>query len=236
MSADTELLSYSRLVAGELRRRWPTIDPDDIASEICLYVLSTPKVHDEWLNYQEGSFDDIEAEKYAARRMRMIARRAGARYCRREIAHAVGYRPEDEAFYGLAQLGELVEHYYSQGITERPPIGRNESVTKAVSDPAAGGGWLVSLLDVERGLKMLPRKYRARLAFRYKDLGQYSTADIAAMAANLATAKGKRERIEKHLGTTESMIRGRVRQALRKLQDRLGGPSPYVRDDVELAA
>jgi hypothetical protein len=227
---DEELLTYSRQIAGILWRRWPTLDPDDIASEICLYILSTPSVLAEWHDYMEGSYEDEEAEKYASRRMRMIARRAGARYCRREIAAQLGYKPEDEAFYSIRQLGELVEHYYSQGITERPPVGRGESVTRSVSDPAAGGGWLVSLLDVDRGLREMPQKYRARLKFRFKDLGQYSNKEIVAMVGNLAVAPGKRKRIEKHLGDTEKSISTRVQRALRRLQEVLGGASPYVPD------
>jgi len=234
--SDDDLLTYARTIAGVLWRRWPTIDPDDIAQEICLYILSTPKVLEEWQNFREGDFTDAEAEKYAARRMRMIARRAGARYCRREIAGQLGYKPEDEAFYSIKQLQELVEHFYALGITERPPVSRGESITRSVSDPSAGGGWLVSLLDVERGLRELPQKYRARLKMRFKDLGEYDLKQIAAMVGNLAVAPGKRRRIEKHLGTDEKQMGMRVHRALRRLQDVLGGPTPYVREDLEQAA
>jgi hypothetical protein len=236
MSHDDELLAYARLTAGEVWRQWPTMDPDDIASEICLYVLGNEKVHAEWTDYMEGSYTDPETERHAANRMRVICRRAGGRYCRREIAAQTGYRPEDEAFYSVKQLGDLVEHYYREGVTDMPLIGRAESVTKAATGVVHSESYLASLLDVERGLKMLPRKYRTILKFRYVDMAEHEVKQIAAMAGNLATAKGKRERIERILGTTESMIRGRVRQALRKLQDKLGGPSPYVREDVELAA
>lgn len=236
MSHDDELLAYARLVAGEVWRKWPTLDPDDIASEICLYVLTNEKVHAEWTDYMEGSYTDAEAERHASNRMRMICRRAGGRYCRREIAAQVGYKPEDEAFYSVKQLGALVEHFYQDGITDMPLIGRAESVTKAATGVVHSEAYLASLLDVERGLKMLPRKYRTILKFRFVDMGEYEVKQIAGMAANLATPKGKRARIERILGTTESMIRGRVRQALRKLQGRLGGSSPYVREDVELAA
>lgn len=233
MSHDAELLAYSRLVAGELRRRWPTIDPDDIASEICLYVLTNDKVHAEWTDYMEGGFEDQEAERYASRRMRMIARRAGVRYCRREIAAQLGYQASDEAFYGIAQLTALVEVYYREGVTDQPLIGRADSVTSGLVHSEA---YLASLLDVDRGLKLLARKYRSRLAFRFKDMGQYDAKTIAAMVENLAVAPGTRKRIEKHLGTNEKMITMRVRRAVRRLQDVLGGPNPYIKDDVELAA
>lgn len=233
MTYDRELLDYARLVAGEVWRKWPTLDPDDIASEICLYILSTPTVLAEWQDYMEGSYEDLDQEKHASNRMRYIARRAGGRYCRREIAAQIGYKPEDEAFYSVKQLGDLVEIFYDQGITAAPVIGRADSMTSGLVHSEA---YLASLLDVERGLQMLAQKYRARLKFRFKDLGEYDVKDIAGMVGNLAVAPGKRRRIERHLGVTEGQIRGRIRQSLRKLQEKLGGPSPYGRDDVELAA
>lgn len=235
MSTDTELLAYSRLIAGDVWRRWPGMDPDDIAQEICVYVLSTPSVLEEWHDYMEGSFDSSDQERHASNRMRQIARRAGSRYCRREIAEQTGYRPEDEAFYGVGQLRELVEHFYKVGITERPLTGRDESVTRTASDPAAGGTWLVSLLDVESGLRRLPARHRNVLKFRYKDMGDYSSPELAKMLDNLAVAPGKRQRIERLLGTTDAQIRMRVRRALGKLQEKLGGPNPY-RDDLVLTA
>lgn len=233
MTYDKELLEYSRLVAGEVWRKWPTLDPDDIAQEIALYVLSTPSVLAEWQDYMEGSYEDPDQERHASNRMRYIARRAGGRYCRRELAAQIGYKPEDEAFYSVRALGDLVEVYYREGITAAPVIDRAGSTTGALLHSET---YLASLLDVERGLKMLAQRYRARLKFRFKDMGDHDVKVIAAMVGNLAVAPGKRRRIERHLGTTESQIRGRIRQSLRKLQEKLGGPSPYGKDDVELAA
>src|SRR5690606_21721225 len=161
---------------------------------------------EEWQDFREGDFTDVEAEEYVARRMRMIARRAGARYCRREIAGQLGDKPDDAVFCSNKHLQELFEHFYALGVTERPPVSGGESITSSVSDPSAGGGWLVSLLDVERGLRELPKKYRARLKMRFKDLGEYDLKQIATMVGNLAVAPGKRRRIEKHLGTDEKQM------------------------------
>ena len=228
-----ELLSFARLTAGQVWNRYPNVDPDDIAQEICLYVLGSEKVHAEWEDYLEGDYDSEENARYASNRIRTIFRRAGERYARKEVAAMVGYEAQDEAFYGLGLLRVLVEQYYSEGLSERPPIGRAESVAKTNGDPATAGNYLISLLDVQRGLELLPAKYRNRLKFRFKDLGQVTDADIARMAGNLAVAPGKRQRIAKHLGHTEDQIRGRIRIALKKLQSKLGGPSPYVKDHQE---
>lgn len=233
MSADAELLPYARLIAGELGRRYPQVDSEDIAQEICLYVLGHDKVLTEWETHCEGDYDTEENARYASNRIRTIFRRAGERYARKEIADLAGYRPEDEAFYSVGLLRVLVEQYYTDGLAERPPVGRAESIAKTNADPATGGNYLISMLDVQRGLERLPAKYRNRLKFRFVDLGQVTDAEIARMVENLAVAPGKRQRIEKHLGVTEDQIRGRIRIALRKLQGRLGGPTPYVRDHRE---
>lgn len=230
-----ELLAFARLIAGQVWHRYQTLDPDDIASEICVYVLSHDRVLAEWQDYCEGDYDSEESAKHASNRIRTIFRRAGERYARKEIAAMVGYRPEDEAYYSTGLLKVLVEQYYAEGLTERPPVGRAESVAKSSGDPATAGNYLISLLDVQRGLELLPAKYRNRLKFRFKDLGQVTDAEIARMADNLAVAPGKRQRIAKHLGYSEDQIRGRVRIALRKLQSKLGGSSPYVRDHREQA-
>lgn len=230
---DDELFAYARLTAGQLAPKWPNVSADDITQEICAYVLGTPRVLEEWDNWCEGDYASEEDERYASNRIRTICRRAGERFARRELAAIVGYAPPDEAFYSLGHLRVLVENFFLEGLSERPPIGRAESVVKTVSDPASGGNYLISLLDVERGIGLLPAKYRNRLRFRFHDLGEYSDPEIVKLVANLATAPGKRRRIEKHLGTTENTVRGRTRIALQKLQEKLGGPSPYRKTDVE---
>jgi hypothetical protein len=234
-SSIEDLYPYARQIALGLAKRYALSNPDDITQEIVLYVITHDKVMAEWetLRLMEAGVDDDEA-KHLANRMRLICRRAGERYCRKELAEAIGYRPEDEAFYSVGQLRILVEWYYREGLTERGSTsGPGERVSTS-GDPAHGGNWLVSLLDVQRGLERMPRRYRARLRLRFKDLGQHTEVELAAMAVNLATARGKRERIERLLGTTERAIEGRVNYALTRLQKALGGPSPYRRDRVEV--
>lgn len=232
MNADTELLAHARLLGGHVAGRFASVSADDVAQEIVLYVLTHRKVLDEWNDYCLGDFANQEEEKLASKRINTIFRRAGARYARKEVAAMVGYRPEDEAFYSLGLLRVLVEALYADGLSERPPVGRSESVAKTNADPAVGGNYLVSLLDVQRGIEHLPAKYRNRLKFRFtdKNLVGATDAEIARMVENLAVAPGLRQRIEKHLGTSEDQIRSRIRTSLAKLQSKLGGASPYVKD------
>lgn len=224
-----DLYPYALAVASDLARRYSLVDVDDVAHEIYLYVLEHEKVLEEWNEYCSGDYIDSRDERHAANRMRLICRRAGERYCRKETADRLGYSPEDEAFYSVPVLKLLVEHYFVAGITERGPqdgdLGR-----QTASDPATRGTWLAALLDVERGLSRIPRQYRHRLKLRYSDHGGRSVGELVAMVDNLATPRGTRERIEKALGTTEDQIHGRIRVALEKLQGVLGGASPYGRD------
>lgn len=225
-----DLYDYARLVAVQLGRRYSLVSVDDIAQEIVLYVWQNEKVWSEWEDYCIGDYPDEETAKHMAARMRLVARRAGERFCRKDIAAALGYKPEDEAFYSLATLRILVEHYYQEGVTERPSEARGER-TGTRGDPATGGNWLASLLDVQRALDSIPRRYKFTLKLRFQDLAQYSNKEIAEMSQNLAIARGKRERIQKALGgSTEASVYGRTTTALKKLQARLGGQSPYGRD------
>lgn len=233
-TAIDDLYPYARQIAAGVAKRYSLCAIDDITSEICMYVLSKPKVLAEWEAFcvAELDVDDDEA-KHMINRMRLILRRAGERYCRKELSEMLGYKPEDEAFYSVGQLRILVEWFYRDGLTERgSQSGPGEKVS-STGDPAHGGNWLVSLLDVQRGLQMIPRRYRARLKLRFQDLGQHNEVELAKMATNLATAKGKRERIERLLGTSEKAIEGRINYALGKLQKALGGPSPYRREPSE---
>lgn len=227
-----QLDAYAQMIAHQVAKSWAYVEPEDIAQEICAYVLSKPKVRAEWEEYCLGDYPNEDSARHAAARIRLICRRAAQRYCRAEVAAATGYRPEDEAFYSIAQLRELVSHLLLEGVTERPLKGR-EAHSSNKSDPSTGGNWLVSLLDVQRGLERIPRKFRARLMFRFRDMAPHSDKEIAEMANNLAVPEGKRKRILKHLGPTEVTVYGRTKTALQKLQMRLGGASPYRKDEIE---
>ncbi|MEU1880341.1 hypothetical protein ABZ470_23795 [Streptosporangium sp. NPDC020072] len=224
-----DLYPYAGIISAELARRYSLVDRDDITQEICMYVLDNDAVLEEWREYCSGDYVESRDERHASARMRLICRRAGERYCRRETAARVGYSPSDEAFYSTAVLKLLVEHFFRDGITERDSQG-SDLGRQTRGNPATAGTWLVSLMDVERGLSRIPRKYRHRLKLRYQDFGDKSVTELAAMTQNLAIPRGARERIERALGTTEDQIHGRLRIALIKLQRALGGSNPYGPD------
>ena len=211
---DQTILELASLEAGALHRRWPAVERDDIRQEILLWVLERPEIDAE----ASGLADLGEDEGDARKALRLKLRDAGAQYCkryerdrRRERAAARGYETADEAFYGLAYLRELVEHLMAYGVAERPPVGRADA-TKRIGDPAEGGTYLASLLDVQRGLRLISHNYLQRLWDRLGDNAHLSDEEYGWLH-----------------GLTEGQVRGRVRVALRALQRELGGASPWNR-------
>lgn len=210
-----ELLELAASEAATLARRWPGVERDDIRQEILLWALEAAE------SGSELAEDGLGDDEYQQRRkvLRFKLRDAGAQYCRRqerarrrERAAALGFDVDDEAFYGLVQLRLLVQAYFAEGITEHPPRGRADSVRRA-GDPAEGGTWMASLLDVERGLRSIPLHYLERLWDR-----------CGPDQAGLTDEEYGWQR-----GITEHQVRGRVRTALRALQIQLGGQNPWNR-------
>lgn len=210
-----ELLALAATEAATLARKWPGLERDDVQQEILLWALESAETGSELS--EEGLGEDEYRERRKALRWRL--RDAGAQYCRgqerdrrRERAAALGYDVVDEVFYSLAQLKGLVETYFATGITERPPVGRADSVTRT-GDPAEGGSWLAGLVDVERGLRVIRVDYLERLWERLCPINAGRTDEEYGWG----------------VGLTEHQVRGRLRTALRALQSTLGGQNPWNR-------
>ena len=197
-------IHMAKNIAYQLHRQYPMAARDDILQEISLFCI------EEKLTTPDESLEDDEYNA-ASQALRRKLRKAGDRFCRTEKAASSGYDVEDEAFYSIERLKELVETYYSDGLTEHPPIGRTESV-RHTGDGSEAGTWLSSLIDVERGLSMLSGEYSHRLSDRYKTNAHMSDSDYGFT-----------------LGLTEDQVRGRTRSALRALQRHLGGSNPRNR-------
>lgn len=197
-----ELWGLCKNVAYTLHRRYPMVEREDIFQEVALYCMTDSE-----------SFPDSTLEKAEflteLRSLRSRLRKAGDRYCRLEKAAKAGYEIEDECFYSLSRLKELVEIYYATGIEEHPPIGRDESVRRT-SDGSEAGTWISSLLDIERGLSRLSDMNADRLRHRYDDHAHMDDSDYAFSQ-----------------GLTVDQSRGRVRTSLKALQRELGGASPW---------
>ena len=208
------IIELAATEATYLSRKWPAVERDDIRQEILLWVLERPEI-----DAEASAVADLEDDQgEAVRALRMRLRDAGAAHCRRqerqrrrERAAALGYETHDEVFYSIGQLRELVEQVFAYGVTEKPPVGRADSVRR-IGDPAEGGNWIVSLLDTQRALTMIPSHYLQRLWDRLGENPHLSDEEYGWL-----------------YGLTEAQVRGRVRTALTVLQRELGGASPWNR-------
>lgn len=209
-------------ISRTLSRKWK-VDPDDIRQEVLLWCI---------VQGIDGSFEAIEDEEESqalARQAYASMRWAGERFCRKEKAAREGYSIEDEAFYGLKALQELLVNFFVTGLESHAPIGTADSVRHQKSDGSTSGNYLVSLLDVDRGLTLIPNHYRQRLAVRYGPLAHLSDDGIANLSqSEIHDLTGWHpDRLALILGSTGDKVRHRTETALRALQTALGGPSPW---------
>lgn len=123
-------------------------------------------------------------------------------YCEREKAYVHGYEPEDVFFYSLGHLQMLLPQVFEEDWgypTSSEVIGQ-----RGLGDPATGGDLMTMVVDVRRALKGLDDASVALL-----QLAAEYGFDYDMMSVNGNAVKVK------------------VYRALRRLQDRLGGPNPY---------
>ena len=223
---DTIVDDLIRVTASKLGRKWRQ-DRDDIRQNLYVWILEKNT------DVDLGDMAEEEGqEKY--RRLRNTLWWAGENGCKREHrqqkALRDGYSPEDEYFYSVKQLESLLENYFATGIEEKSPV-TSENPVRSGADPAEGGGYLASLIDVARGLESMSQEYRDRLSVRLGDLAGYSDGAVAGLSQSEAYRLTGRhpDKIKSLLGETGDAVRHRTQTALRALQKILGGPSPWTR-------
>jgi RNA polymerase sigma factor (sigma-70 family) len=113
----------------------------------------------------------------------------------------------DTFYYSHEVLHELLRDVWThEGWSDTPDLS-NEFVSKS-SKPSEGGNRMALLSDVMAGLEKLSEADRELLKMRYHEGGM----ELGAMAESYSI--------------TEEAMRKRVKRALTKLQDRLGGEQP----------
>lgn len=179
-----------------LRRNRNYVEFDDLRQEAWLWVLDHPKKMTE---FQE------EDDALGAWLLNRDLYKHLDKLARKVRADRVGYLPEDERFYTLKSIEELLPYVLNNDMT--PPAG---NVTgKSTKDPAEGGDWLASWIDVKRAWE------RADLTDRQRGIVISLLGDSQTQQA-VATC----------LYTTQSSVSASLQDALRKLLTFLGGDRP----------
>lgn len=220
-----------KATANRLSRKWKE-DRDDVAQELYLWIFSK-------LDYNFFDEDQIDDEEYDEnlRRFRSSVSWAGERYCRQAKAEREGYSPGDEYFYSIPQLIILLPVLINDGVQASPPVTRGDSVKRSV-DAAEGGGHLASMIDLDVALEKLDKRYQDRLKLRFGALAGFSDESCAGLSqSDIVTLTGLHpETYKSILGVTKDQVASRVKTSLIKLQNQLGGRSPWKTSDWSRAA
>ena len=150
--------------------------------------------------------------KWNEKRVAWQIRRCLERYARKEKAVKSGYQIADEAYYDTVTIGQLLPFVIKSFVTdtalEQSQILINDGTPRKQSAPAEGGNLLAMLVDIKKAYEKLDKQDQEILRLRYHD--------------NLTL-----QLIAEYLECAISTADRRCSQALRKLQENIGGESPW---------
>jgi DNA-directed RNA polymerase specialized sigma24 family protein len=183
------------------------VERDDVKQE-CLHWALTRA---DYINEQLGE-ENVEQRRHNEQKIAWQMKRAAERYCRKEKATKSGYQLGDEAYYQSATLGQLLPFVIASvldgTVLEQAQEMIRDGQPKGSSSPAEGGNLLAMLIDIKGAYQELSEKDQKILALRYHE--NLTLAQIGAA-------------LECHFTTADR----RVNHAMRELNNKLGGASPY---------
>lgn len=195
-------------MAYSIFRRYKSwVEKDDVEQELYYWASTrTDYINDQF------SETDVNKLKHNEQRVAWQMRRVAERYARKEKAIKSGYQIGDEAYYENATLAQLLPFVIASVIDgtvlEQAQEMLKDGQPRGSSSPAEGGNLLATLLDIKKGFNKLEVQDQSILRMRYHD--NYKLAQIA-QVLECATSTADR----------------RCVQALRRLQNELGGESPF---------
>ena len=195
-------------VAGSIYRRFRQwVERDDVTQECYAWAMARAEHYAELLN-EENTIQRTINEKRISWQMR----RHCERYARKEKAKKSGYQIGDESFYDTVVLGQLLPHVIASvvdgTVLETAQELINDGQPKRQSAPAEGGNLLAILIDIKKAYLKLDVADKDLLIKRYHE--------------NLTL-----EEMGQYLGCATSTADRRCQGAIRRLQNILGGESPW---------
>jgi len=146
------------------------------------------------------------------RRIAWQMRRMAERFARKEKAKRSGYKTSDEVFYDTSIIAQLVPFVIAsivEGyVLEQAQEMINDGTPRKQANPAEGGNLLTILIDIKKAYLKIEQEDKTILQMRYYD--NYTLQQIA-----------------QYLECAVSTADRRCNSALRKLQNRLGGETPW---------
>jgi len=195
-------------VAYAIHRRYKHwVEKDDIAQECIAWAIT----RNDYIT-EQMSVEDPKQLEHNEKRIAYQMRRAAERYVRKEKANKSGYQLMDEAYYETLMLGQLLPFVIASVIDgtvlEQAQEMIRDGQPRGSSSPAEGGNLLASLIDIKKAFLELDQKDQIALRMRHHD-----NATLHQIAAFLECAVSTADR--------------RCTNSLRRLQDKLGGETPY---------
>ncbi len=179
----------------------------DLLQEAWAFVLSRAEHFNEVLSEE----NEVQ-RKWNEKKIAWQIRRALERYARKEKASKSGYQLNDEAYYDTVTIAQLlpfvIKSFISDTALEQSQILINDGTPRKPSAPAEGGNLLAMLVDIKKAYEKLDKYDQDILRLRYHD--------------NLTL-----QIMSEYLECAISTVDRRCTQALRKLQNNIGGESPW---------
>lgn len=191
-----------------IHRRFRTYtEKPDLTQEAWAFVLSRAEQFNELLEIESE-----EQRKWNEKKIAWQIRRNLERYARKEKAAKSGYQINDEAYYDTVTIAQLLPFVIKSSILdtalEQSQILVNDGQPRKPSAPAEGGNLLAMLVDIKKAYEVLDKEDQEILRLRY-----YDNHTLQLIAEYLECAVSTADR--------------RCTQALRRLQDKMGGDSPW---------
>lgn len=195
-------------VVTTIQRRYRAFtERSDLLQEAWAFVLSRAEQFNELLE-----IDNEVQRKWNEKRIAWQIRRNLERYARKEKAAKSGYQINDEAYYDTVTIAQLLPFVIKSVVLdtalEQSQVMVNDGTPKKPSAPAEGGNLLAMLVDIKKSYERLDKDEQEILRLRYYD--------------NLTL-----QLIAEYLECSISTADRKCTQALRKLQNNIGGDSPW---------
>jgi len=189
------------------RRYRKYVDRNDLMQEAYAWVMTR-------ISYFNGLLaEENEAVRLAnQRRIGWQMKRAIERYARKEKAAKSGYQPNDETFYDVVTIAQLLPYVIASVVNETAIEQAqnlvNDGTPRKPAAPAEGGNLLATLIDIKKSYELLDEDEKTILRLRYHE--NYTLQQLS-------------ETLECAVSTADR----RCGNALRKLLNFMGGESPY---------
>jgi len=202
------ILEVAPSVSYVVYRRYKAfVEKDDIYQECIAWAMTRTDDFDEMLNVE-----DADERKHNEQKIAWRMRRVAERYARKEKANKSGYQTSDEAYYQTATLGQLLPYVIASvldgTVLEQAQEMIIDGQPKGSSSPTEGGTLLASLIDIKKAYLLLEPEDQNLLRYRHHD--SYTFKQMSAL-------------LECAISTADR----RCSVALRRLQDNLGGETPW---------